>query len=250
MNGAVHVPSRSRPGGPASGGWIGAGSARAVGAERVRVGGEAARGRVVAHGVHLRAHRRHRAAAEPALHRRDEPDVGQLTGRFVQEQHAEVGRDRVVAARVHDARPGLARERVAAVDRLPDEQHLAGQVRVVRARPRARLHQGQAVRGVGPDRRDHDPRARGQRGERGRVRGVGDDQRPALRGRRQLRAGALQLVPRPAGQRDPDVRGRGARRGRRPPAPRRTRWRRAGRCRARGSCPRLHPGLRGLSPSR
>ena len=86
----------------------------------------------------------------------DERRVLELTravrrDRFMEQQHAEVGGDRVKAAAVHDPRAAFPRERVEAVDRLAHEQHLAGEVGVVGARPRARLDDRQPVTAVGAD---------------------------------------------------------------------------------------------------
>jgi hypothetical protein len=58
---------------------------------------------------------------------------------------------------VHDPRAGLLRRPVEPVDRLPDEEHLAGQVGVVRSRPGARLDQAEAVAQVGADGGDDHP---------------------------------------------------------------------------------------------
>ena len=82
--------------------------------------------------VEHRRHRVDRPAARTAAHALDdERRVLELAGLLVQEPHAEVRRDRVEAAAVHDPRAALLRRRMAAVDRLADEERLAGQVDVV-----------------------------------------------------------------------------------------------------------------------
>ena len=51
----------------------------------------------------------------------------------MQQQHPQIGRNRVEPAAVHDPRAGAGGNVVTAVDAVPDEQHLTGQVRVVGA---------------------------------------------------------------------------------------------------------------------
>ena len=171
----------------------------AVGAERVGIAGELAQRGVAAHRVELSAQRVQRpsahAAADALEHERRVPELARAValGGAVQRQHAEVGGDRVEAARVHDPGAGLARGRVEAIDRLAHEQHLAGEVGVVRARLRARLHEREAVALVGADGGGDRARAAGHGGQRGRVGGVGDHQRPVRRARGQRRSQLLEL---------------------------------------------------------
>ena len=81
----------------------------------------------------------------------------------MQQQHPQIGRNRVEPAAVHDPRARGCGDVVAAVDAVPDEQHLTGQVRIIGARPGAGLNQRQPVRAVGPHRGDHHPGRPGQR---------------------------------------------------------------------------------------
>ena len=91
--------------------------------------------------VDLPLQRRQRAAAEAALQRlHDERRVAELAGRLVQHEHAEVARDRVEPAAVHDPRAGL-RGLLVALDARVREQDLARQVEVVRAGRDARVDQ-------------------------------------------------------------------------------------------------------------
>ena len=119
--------------------------------------------RAAPHLVLLPHHRRQRPATDTTLQRRhDQRRVLQVTGvigpgGLMQQQHAQVGWDGVEAARVHDARACAGCHVVAAVDAVPDEQHFAGQVRVVGARGGAGLNQGQPLIAVGPHRAHHDP---------------------------------------------------------------------------------------------
>ena len=138
------------------------------------------------------------APPRDALH--DECRLLQLARLLVQEPDAEVRRDRVEAAAVHDARAGLCRARVEAVDRLTDEERLAGQVDAVGPGVRACLDQRHAVLAVGPDRRGDDPAAFRERLHRLGVGRVGDDRRPVLA---ELRLHARELLLRAA--REPDL---------------------------------------------
>ena len=97
------------------------------------------------HLIQLPHHRGQGPAAEPAPHRPDhECGVQQVTstvglGSLMQQQHPQVGWNRVEPAAVHDPRTSAGGRVVAAVDAVPDEQHLARQVRVIGARLSASL---------------------------------------------------------------------------------------------------------------
>ena len=127
------------------------------------------------------------AAAEPAPQRgNDQRRILQVPAavrlhRVVQNLYAQVGRDGVESAAVHDARAGARRHVLVAVDALPLEQHLTGQVRVVGAGPGAGLDQGEPARAVRSRRGRHHPRRAGQRRQGFRIAGVGGPQRPARR---------------------------------------------------------------------
>ena len=90
---------------------------------------------------------------------------------------AEVVRDRVEAAGVHD--PGAGRDGAVVVREVHpvDELRLAGQVHVVGAGLGAGGDQRLAVQQVGTDRGDHDPGRLGDRAQRGVVGAVGLQQR-------------------------------------------------------------------------
>ena len=245
-NGAVQRPSVVRAGRPASGGCGPSGSAARSGLSAKRIGGQPARCRVAAHRVDLRADRVDRPAAEPAAGGRDEPHVAQparaVGGRaLVQQEDGQVRRDRVVAAGVHDPRAGLPGDGVDAVDRLADEQHLAGQVRVVRPGPGARLDQRQPVPGVRADGRHDRPGRVGERGERRRVGRVRLEERP-LPSRPATVPGPPPASPATARRARSGSPAARARPGARPSAPRRTRWRRT----RRGRSP---AGSSGTAPS-
>ena len=129
--------------------------------------------------------------------RRDVPQAARPVGgrALVQQQGREVGRDGVVAAGVHDPRPGLASRRVAAVDRLAGEQDLPGEVGVVGARRGAGLDDGQPVARVGAHRRHEHAGRAGERGERTGVLRVRVDQRPLPRRHRKGGADAPRACP-------------------------------------------------------
>ena len=84
-------------------------------------------------------------------------------------EDAEVGGDGVEAAGVHDGRAGLPRPGVELVEGPPDEEHLTGEVGVVRPRLGAGASHLLAVRRVRADRRGEHARAR-RRARGGRVR--------------------------------------------------------------------------------
>jgi hypothetical protein len=118
----------------------------------------------------------------------------------VQQQHPEVRRDRVKTGRVHDPGAGVQGDLVRRVVAVPHEQHLTGEVGVGGAGLGAGLDERQAVLDVRPYRRGHRDGRLGQRPERGRIGGVGDDQRPA---HPELVAQRLQLRQGPTRQGDP-----------------------------------------------
>ena len=107
---------------------------------------------------------------------------------------AQVVRDRVEAAGVHQPRPGAHRLGVVSHVHQVDELRLAGDVQVVGAGRGARGHQRLAVVDVRPDGAGHHPGALGDRAQRGRVGDVGGEQRQL--GQRRVDVG--QPVPRTA----------------------------------------------------
>jgi hypothetical protein len=128
-----------------------AGFGRAIGAEGVGVVDQPAALGAGPHPIQLPHHRGQGPAAEPAPHRpHDQRGVQQVTGTagagsVMQQQHPQVGGNRVEPAAVHDPRTSAGGRVVAAVDAVPDEQHLAGQVRVIGARLGTGLNQRQAA---------------------------------------------------------------------------------------------------------
>jgi hypothetical protein len=86
----------------------------------------------------------------------------------VEQVDADVGRDRVVATRVHDAGSGGGRLLVELVDGEADERNLAGEVDVVGAGVGDGGQQRLAVSEVGPDGRADDAGAGRHRVEGGR----------------------------------------------------------------------------------
>ena len=158
----------------------------------------------------MAAQRVERAAADAAAHAADdEAGVEQFAGIDVrgvsmEQKHAEIGRDGVEPTGMHDARAGRLRRSVRSVDGPAHEQRLAGEVRIMRAGRRARLHEREPVPQVRPDRRrDHVGRAR-QSGQRLVVLAVGDEHRP-LRRAGQAVADLRQLRHRPTRKRDARV---------------------------------------------
>jgi hypothetical protein len=112
--------------------------------------------------------------------RRDEAAHAQwrvLRQLFHREQRAEVVRDRVEAAGVHDPRAGLAGPRVVLHVHAVDELGLAGQVDVVGAMLGTGRDQRLPVLDVRANGGDHDARLRGQLFDRGAVGDVGVKQR-------------------------------------------------------------------------
>ena len=186
--------------------------------------------------VDLGAGRVDGATAEPALQgahgQVGAAELGAVgAGRLGGQPHPEVAGDRVEAAGVDDARPGALGGLVVGGDAAVHEEHLAGEVAVVRAGLGARGGQRHAVLHVGPDGRDDDPGAAGEVGDRRLVGGVDDEQRPAARPRRRASG-----RPRPAGSASDRparcaARGRPRRPGAGRSAARRTPSRRTGRCR-------------------
>jgi hypothetical protein len=126
----------------------------------------------------------------------------------MQHQHPQIGRNRVEPAAVHYPRAGTGGNVVAAVDAVPDEQHLAGQVRVVGARGGARLHQRKPPGAVGAHRGHDDPGRLCQCGHRFRIGRIGDQQRPGRRSSAQPRPDLGQSPLRPPGKPDADPAGR------------------------------------------
>jgi len=103
------------------------------------------------------------------------------------------------------ARPGQG---VVPVDRLAEEGHLAGQVAVVRAGPRAGLDDGQPVPRVRTHGGEEHPRALGQGGQGACVLRVGLDEGPRPGYGRQARPDRFEPGHRPAGEPDPQAGGR------------------------------------------
>ena len=158
----------------------------AVGAERVRVERAAGGCRGVATGlVDHAAHRVDGAAADPAAQADTSTSVvsvsspapsarGLLGGSSTPRSDGTESKPQACTMRAPVA--GAASCAVSMLS--PHEQHLAGQVGVVRAGGGAGLHQRQPVPGVRPDGADHDPGRVGQ--GRAARRGVGDEQRPVV----------------------------------------------------------------------
>jgi hypothetical protein len=181
----------------------------AIRAERIGIADHPATLRAGLHLLLLAHHRRQRAAADPASqgrhHQRRVPQVAGVIGAGgqVQPQHPQIGRDRVKPAAVHDPRARGCGDIVAAVDAVPDEQHLAGQVRVIGARLGAGLNQREPVRAIGAHGAHHHPGRPGQRRHRHRIGRIGDQQRPGRRGDAQPRPDIGQPPLRPS--RKPDA---------------------------------------------
>ena len=165
----------------------------AVGAESIRVLGHPAALRAGPNLVLLARHRRQRPAADPAPQRgHDQRGVLQVAGLIgagglMQPQHSQVGGNRVESAAVHDPGTRAGGDVVAAVDAVPDEQYLPGQVRVVGARLGAGLDQRKPLGAVGAHRAYHHPGRLGQRGHRFGIGRIGGQQRPGRRGGAQSR---------------------------------------------------------------
>ena len=157
------MPSVSRPGGTqVARGCAGVRLGGAVGAQRVRIADEPRRRRVAA------APRRccprsesivpplrpPRAVATSRTSRR--PPAPSAARALVQQQDARGRTGSESKPQACTIRAPVPRARASyAVDRLADEQHLAGEVGVVRPGPRAGLDQRQPVPGVRADRRRH-----------------------------------------------------------------------------------------------
>jgi len=134
----------------------------ALRAERVGVGDDRAVAGAGAHVVDLPHAGRQGAAADPAPqcrhHQRGVLKVSRAVGagRVMGQQDREVGGDGVEPAAVHDAGPGADGRLVAAAHGVPDEQHLAGEVRVIGPGLGARTRERQAEPAVRADgRHDH-----------------------------------------------------------------------------------------------
>jgi hypothetical protein len=181
----------------------------AVRAERVRIGGYLAELRAGPHFGLLAQHRRQRPAADSAAQRRHHQRCVQqvtgaiLAGSLMQSQHPQIGGNRIEPAAVHDPRARGRGDIVAAVDAVPDKQHLTGQIRVIGTRPGARLHQRQPTGAVGAHRAHHHPRCPRQRRQRYRISRIGYQQRPIRRGSTQPRPGIGQPPPGPSRKPDP-----------------------------------------------
>ena len=180
----------------------------AVWTQRIGIGQHAAARRVLLHRVDRRSRRVDRPSARAALHGLDHeerllqvPMTARL-GLLVQEQRADVGWDRVEAAGVDDPRPAGLSRGVRGVDRPAHEQHLAGEVGVMRPRGRTGLDERLAVLEVGADRGRDDARRRRQRRDRIAILAVGDHEGPVDA---ELGARLLELGLGAAAERDPDV---------------------------------------------
>ena len=120
-------------------------------------------------------------------------------GGLMQHQHPQIGRNRVKPAAVHDPRTGTGGNVVAAVDAVPDEQHLTGQVRVIGARLGAGLNQAEPAGTVGPHRGDHHPGRSGQRAQRhGSAESATSSGQPAAAAPSPARTSASRRSERPA----------------------------------------------------
>ena len=190
------------------------GFGRAIGAERVGIVGHPAALRAGPDLGLLAHHRRQRPAADTAPQcRHHQGGVLQVTGVIgaggqVQAQDPQIGRNRVEPAAVHDPRARGCGDVVAAVDAVPDEQHLTGQVRVVGAGLGAGLNQREPLGAVGPHGGHHHAGRPGQRRQRHRIGRIGDQQRPGRRGSAQLRPDIGQPPVGPPGKPDADAAGR------------------------------------------
>ena len=138
--------------------------------------------------------------------------VGEITGvvgagPLVGQQYPQVGRHRVETGRVHDPGARGPGELVRTVDAVADEEHLPTEVGVVRTGPGARLHELDAVFRVrSHGRRDHARPPREGR-QRGRVPGVGHDERPVSRSRAQPLAYGSEPLRGAPGQTEPHAGG-------------------------------------------
>jgi hypothetical protein len=123
-------------------------------AEGVRVRGQPSQASVLVDRVDLVEHRVDRAAADAAAHPGDDKSrVGEFAsavglGLRVQGVDADVRRDRVEAARVHDARAGQAGQVVVVVCAGPGKEHLARKVDIIGTGRRTGVGEGAAVLGV------------------------------------------------------------------------------------------------------
>jgi hypothetical protein len=141
-------------------------------AERIRVDEDAPQRRIggrLAHHVQQARDRAARDAAAQRTHAHGDARAGlpEAASRLaLQVQHAEIGRNGVEAAAVHQPRTRSACRRLVTLDHAPDPLHLAGQVGIVGARSRAGRDQRLAVQRIGADGRDDGARLPAQRGER------------------------------------------------------------------------------------
>ena len=131
-----------------------------------------------------------------------------LPDRFGKDEDAEIGGDRVEAARGHDLGAGLDGAGVMLIDGIAHEEDLAGEVAVVGAGLGAggqERHPVFRIRADGCD--DHSGRA-GQIGDGISVRGIEDQNRPVGSSRTQVSTDLLELVAVAPGQGDACPRGR------------------------------------------
>lgn len=101
------------------------------------------------------------------------PELPRAVG---QHEHAEIGRDRVEPAAMHEAGARLPRPRVVVVDAAPNERHLPGDVAVVRAVFGGGARQPVTVFRVRPDGGDDDARGRDDALQRRGVSRVGEEE--------------------------------------------------------------------------
>ena len=113
---------------------------------------------------------------------------------LLEEVHADVHRDRIETAAVHDAGARFLRAFVVRVDHLANPLRFASQVAIVGGMFHARGHEVRAVQRIRPDGREHDARARGEFAQRVGVRAVGYDDRQVLCRWSQFAAHAAKLL--------------------------------------------------------
>ena len=122
-----------------------------------------------------------------------------LHGLPLQHLDAEIGRDRIETAAVHDARTARAGCGLMTQDHAPDPLHLAGEVAVVGAGRGAGGDQRLAVQRIGAHGRDHDAGGRAQLAQTLCIGGIDHDR--GERGRTELRLQGLETGGRAAGDR-------------------------------------------------
>ncbi len=177
-----------------------------AGHQRERVGHVARGLRVAGHSLQRGQQTGRGAAREAALHdQHARLHLGQRPPRTrqrqpLQRQHAQVEGYRVETARENDPRAAGTGRGVVAADHRGHPGRLAAEVQVVRGLGDASLQQRLAAELVGADGGDHGARALGQAPQRGRIAGIGLDQRVAL-GQAEFRRQRPQPRPAAAGQR-------------------------------------------------